>query len=92
MAKVSAGTLESNDIWITLEVLENNEGITIELESIVMAQFGNSIKEALLNLAQTRAKDCSILIKAIDKGALPYTIEARMITALSRANLLKGEK
>lgn len=92
MAKVSAGTLESNDIWITLEVLENNEGITIELESIVMAQFGNSIKEALLNLAQNRAKDCGILIKAIDKGALPYTIEARMITALSRANLLKGEK
>lgn len=92
MAKVSAGTLESNDIWITLEVLENNEGIIIELESIVMAQFGDSIKEALLNLAQTRTKDCSILIKAIDKGALPYTIEARMITALSRANLLKGEK
>lgn len=92
MTKVSAGTLESNDIWITLEVLENNEGIIIELESIVMAQFGDSIKEALLNLAQTRAKDCSILIKAIDKGALPYTIESRMITALSRANILKGEE
>jgi citrate lyase subunit gamma (acyl carrier protein) len=92
MIKVSAGTLESNDIWITLEVLENGDDITIELESIVMAQFGDSIREALLNLVQTRAKSCGLLIKAIDKGALPYTIEARMVTALSRADLLKGEK
>lgn len=89
--RVSAGTLESNDILITLEIKPIEEGITIDLESIVLTQFGDSIKEMLLTIVKTKASPCGLRIKAMDKGALPYTIEARMLTALSRAKLLQGE-
>ncbi|MGL5088574.1 MAG: citrate lyase acyl carrier protein [Cetobacterium sp.] len=81
--KVSkCGTLESNDIFIILSPGEN--GIEIDLESVVQKQFGNHIKEVI----EKKIKEMgitSIMIKAQDKGALDYTIRARIETAVLRA-------
>ncbi|MFD3155663.1 citrate lyase acyl carrier protein [Haloimpatiens sp. FM7330] len=78
-----AGTLESNDILVM--VMPNDEGgIEIELESIVMKQFGDTIKETIMNkLKELNVED--VKIKAQDKGALDYTIKARVETAINRA-------
>lgn len=79
-----AGTLESSDIMITVAPGPQGSGIVIELESIVMAQYGEDIR---LTLKETVAgQACTdIYIKALDRGALDCTIRARILTALSRA-------
>ena len=86
-----AGTLESSDIMITVAPGSKGSGIVIELESIVMAQYGDDIRLTLENtLAQQGCTD--IYIKAADRGALDCTIRARLLTALGRAGaMLKGE-
>jgi len=78
-----AGTLESNDILI---MVRPNEGETIELEleSIVMKQFGEVIEQVILHKVQEMGVK-GITIKAQDKGALDYTIAARVETAIKRA-------
>ena len=78
-----AGTLESNDILIM--VMPNDLGrIELELESIVMPQFGEVIRQVIVNKAQEMGIE-GITIKAQDKGALDYTIGARVETAIKRA-------
>ncbi|SCH71848.1 MULTISPECIES: citrate lyase acyl carrier protein [unclassified Romboutsia] len=78
----SAGTLESSDIQIILEPNEN--GIVIELESTVKAQFGeqieNVIKETLKELNVENAK-----VFANDKGAIDPVIKSRVQTAVYRS-------
>lgn len=78
-----AGTLESNDILIMVMPNEN-EGIELELESIVMKQFGKQIKKTILEKVQELGVE-NVTIKAQDKGALDYTIKARIQTAIQRA-------
>lgn len=78
-----AGTLESNDILVM--VMPNEDGgIELDLESIVMKQFGEQIKKVILDkVKELKVKDISI--KAQDKGALDYAIAARVETAIKRA-------
>ncbi|HAK42741.1 MAG TPA: citrate lyase acyl carrier protein [Clostridium sp.] len=78
-----AGTLESNDIYVI--IMPNEEGgIAIELESMVMKQFGAEIEKAIREtLEALEVKDA--IVKAQDKGALDYTIRARVETAVKRA-------
>ncbi len=79
-----AGTMESNDIYI---VIMPNEvgGIKLELESIVMKQFEEDIERVIITtLEELGVKNA--IIKAQDKGALDYTIKARVETAVKRAN------
>lgn len=78
-----SGTLESNDILIM--AYPNEEGkIEINLESIVKKQFGERIIEVIEEkLKEMRVE--SVTIKAQDKGALDYTIAARVETAIMRA-------
>jgi citrate lyase acyl carrier protein len=78
-----AGTLESNDILIMV-IPNENGGVELELESIVMKQFGKQIKKTILNKVEELGVE-NITIKAQDKGALDYTIKARMQTAIERA-------
>nr|WP_295972644.1 citrate lyase acyl carrier protein [uncultured Bacillus sp.] len=78
-----AGTLESNDIFI-LVMPNENRGIEIELESIVMKQFGKQIKTVILEKVKALGVE-NVTIKAQDKGALDFTIKARVQTALERA-------
>ncbi len=79
---VKCGTLESNDIFVMLAPNEN--GIVIELESVVEKQFGAHIK----NVIEEKLKEmgiASVLVKAQDKGALDYTIRARIEGAVKRS-------
>lgn len=78
-----AGTLESNDILIMV-MPKDEPGIELELESIVMKQFGAQIKKVLLESAKELKLD-GVKIQAQDKGALDYTIKARLETAVKRA-------
>ncbi|HCQ91425.1 MULTISPECIES: citrate lyase acyl carrier protein [unclassified Clostridium] len=78
-----AGTLESNDIYIM--VMPNDEGgIELDLESIVIKQFGDEIRKAILDTLNDLGVEKAI-VKAQDKGALDYTIKARVETAVKRA-------
>jgi citrate lyase subunit gamma (acyl carrier protein) len=78
-----AGTLESNDIYVI--IMPNEEGgIAIELESMVMKQFGEEIERAIRETLDTLQVKNAI-VKAQDKGALDYTIRARIETAVKRA-------
>lgn len=78
----SAGTLESSDIQIIIEPNEN--GITIELESTVKAQFGDQIENVIehtlkeLNVANAK-------VFANDKGAIDPVIKSRVQTAVYRS-------
>ncbi|GAA0116417.1 MULTISPECIES: citrate lyase acyl carrier protein [Clostridium] len=78
-----AGTLESNDIYIMIMPSEE-KGIELDLESIVMKQFGEEIRKVILETLK-ELKVESAIVKAQDKGALDYTIKARVETAVKRA-------
>ena len=78
-----AGTLESNDILIMVMPSESGE-VELQLESIVMQQFGDVIEQVILNKVKEMGVE-GISIKAQDKGALDYTIAARVETAIKRA-------
>ena len=85
-----AGTLESSDIMISVTPGSAGSGIIIEIESIVMAQYGDDIRLALEEvLAEQDYTD--IYVKALDRGALDCTIRARMLTALVRAGAVLKE-
>ena len=91
MKAAQAGTLESNDIMITVVPGEKGSGIVIDLDSIVLAQYGQAIHDTLKNTAIEQGVT-DIYIKAVDRGALDCTIRARMLTVLGRASIaLKGE-
>lgn len=78
-----AGTLESNDIMVMVMPSETNE-VELELESIVLKHFGQQIRNVILQTVK-RLNINAVKIKAQDKGALDYTIEARVEAALLRA-------
>lgn len=78
-----AGTMESSDIYIIVQPNEGG-GIIIDLESIVMKQFGKQIKEVILKtLNKLNIKNIHVIAR--DRGALDYTIRARVETAIERA-------
>ena len=85
-----AGTLESNDIMITVQKNDKGKGIDISLTSIVLPQYGPMIREVLENTAK-KLGQTDLMITAADKGALSCTIEARLCTALLRAKLIEEE-
>ena len=79
----NAGTMESNDIMITVEPSDAG-GVQVELTSSVYQQFGRQI----INVIRETAANYSVenaLITAVDKGALDCTVRARVATALTRA-------
>lgn len=76
-----AGTLESNDILITVD---NGEGLTIELESSVKKQFGKQIEKVIRETLEELNVE-NVKLTAVDKGALDYTIKARVEAACFRA-------
>ncbi|AFQ46076.1 citrate lyase acyl carrier protein [Desulfosporosinus meridiei] len=78
-----AGTLESNDILIMVSPKDRGI-IELDLESIVMQQFGEVIEQVILHKVQEMGVE-GVSIKAQDRGALDYTIAARVETALNRA-------
>ena len=79
-----AGTVESSDIMITIAPAAPGTGIQIELISPTVHQYGKQIKEVISRTLAAHGVEDAI-IHANDKGALDYTIEARVRTALTRS-------
>lgn len=90
-AKVGqAGTLESNDIMITVSEAPVGTGIAIRLTSSVLPQYGPMIHATLETVCKNLGVNDAEIV-AVDKGALEYTIEARLSTALLRAGIVTEE-
>ena len=78
-----AGTVESNDVYISIFPNEG-KGVELTLESSVLRQFGDQIEAAIREtLEELDVKDAKIT--AMDRGALDCTIRARVETAVKRA-------
>lgn len=78
-----AGTIESSDIMIRVQK-NDQEGIKIELSSSVEKQFGEHIRNVIIQcLEQKQIKQAHVI--GIDKGALDCVIKARTSTAIDRA-------
>ena len=78
----AAGTLESSDCLVTVEP---GEGISLELSSSVMNQYGRQIKATVLEtLERLGVQNCSVTV--VDKGALDCTLKARVECAVFRSN------
>ena len=76
----TAGSLESNDAFIT--VSESNE-LVIEITSIVDKFFHDQIKKVIVDTLKERNLT-NVKVVCQDKGALDYTIKARLMTAIDR--------
>ena len=79
----NAGTMESNDIMITVEPSDEG-GVQVELTSSVYQKFGKQIIAVIRETAADYGVE-NALITAVDKGALDCTVRARVATALTRA-------
>lgn len=77
-----AGTMESNDIYVMVQ--PNEGGIEISIESIVMKQFGKQIEKTIREMLDKLQVE-NALIVAKDRGALDFTIRARVEAAVKRA-------
>ena len=77
----AAGTLESSDCLVTVEP---GEGITLDLSSSVMNQYGRQIKAAVLEtLERLGVQNANVTV--VDKGALECTLKARVECAVFRS-------
>ena len=82
-----AGTLESSDCMVTIEPAE--KGIDLELESVVIRQYGRRIREVAMETL-TRIGVTNARVSIVDKGALDCTIKARVEAAAARASEFEG--
>lgn len=79
----TAGTAESNDILIMLT--KGDGGIEIELDSVVQEQYGDDIKKLIYDtLVEEKVSNAKVIAK--DKGALDFTIRARVKTCIRRGS------
>ncbi len=78
----SAGTLESSDVYVEIEPSEN--GLSINLESVVLKQFGGKIQAVIKEVLKEHGVE-NANIRVTDRGALECVIRARVETALLRA-------
>ena len=78
----AAGTLESSDCMVTVEP---GEGISLDLSSSVMNQYGRQIKAAVLEtLDRLGVQNANVTV--VDKGALECTLKARVECAVFRSS------
>lgn len=81
LKSAAAGTLESSDCMVTVEP---GEGISLDLSSSVMNQYGRQIKAAVLEtLNRLDVKNANVTV--VDKGALECTLKARVECAVLRS-------
>ena len=76
----TAGTLESSDAMVMVEP----NGIEFDLDSVVIHQYGNSIKKTVMNTLKNLDVN-DIKIRVVDKGALDCTLKARVECAVFRS-------
>ncbi|AWH88391.1 citrate lyase acyl carrier protein [Limnobaculum parvum] len=79
-----AGTLESSDVMVRIAPLGGSE-IDLQLNSSVEKQFGDAIRETVMDtLAKLGVTGVQLIID--DKGALDCILRARLQTVLLRAS------
>ena len=81
----TAGTMESSDVYVEIEPSEN--GLSIQLESVVKKQFGEKIQAVVKEVLEEQGVE-NADVRVIDRGALECVIRARVETAVLRG---KGE-
>ena len=82
LKSAAAGTLESSDCMVTVEP---GEGISLDLSSSVMNQYGRQIKATILEtLERLDVKNANVTV--VDKGALECTLKARVECAVFRSS------
>ena len=85
LKRASAGTMESSDAYVEIE--PGTKGLQIQLESVVLNQFGDAIDKAVREvLAEQGVENANV--RVIDRGALECVLRARVETAVIRG---KGE-
>ena len=77
----SAGTLESSDAYVEIEPA--NDGIHVQLDSVVKAQFGEDIAQTVRTVLKEHDVE-SANVRIMDRGALDCVIRARVETAVLR--------
>jgi citrate lyase subunit gamma (acyl carrier protein) len=71
---------------VTIAPAEPGSGISLSVESLVLLQYGESIRRTVLSvLQQYGVVDAEL--KVVDRGALDYALTARTKAALERAGL-----
>lgn len=77
----SAGTMESSDVYVEIE--PGTEGIKLQLESVVMGQFGDAVTQTVLDVLREQSVE-NANVRVVDRGALECVIRARVETAVLR--------
>ncbi len=86
LQRATAGTMESSDAYVEIEPNEN--GLEIQLDSVVLQQFGKDIEQSVRAvLLQYNIHNARLNL--VDRGALDCVIRARVETAIRRG---KGEQ
>ena len=80
-ANAVAGTLESSDVYVTVEPAQELE---IEIQSVVYNQFADQIKESVMEVLQELQVE-SGKVTINDKGDIDCVIKASVETAVRRA-------
>ncbi len=80
MKTAQAGSVESNDCLVTVSEASANE---IVISSIVDAFFHSQIENVIKSTLEELSIN-NVKVEIMDKGALDYTIKARLVTALER--------
>lgn len=78
---VVVGSVESNDILVKVSP---GTGVTINLESSVIKQYGDDIRNTISSVIEELGVS-DLVVDANDKGALDFTIKARVKTAIKQA-------
>ena len=77
----SAGTMESSDAYVEIE--PGADGVKLQLESVVIGQFGETIEKAVRDVLQEMKVE-NANVRVVDRGALECVIRARVETAVLR--------
>lgn len=85
ICRATAGTMESSDAYV--EITPGSGGLEIELESVVLAQYGDAITAAIKETLKEQGVE-NAHIRVADRGALECVLRARVETAVRRG---KGE-
>lgn len=77
----SAGTMESSDAYVEIE--PTKDGICVQLDSVVIEQFGDAIEQTVREVLKEHAVE-NVKVRIMDRGALDCVIRARVETAVLR--------
>lgn len=75
-----AGTMESSDVYVEVEPAD---GLQIQVDSVVYAQFGDAIRETVADVLREQGVE-NAAVRLTDRGALECVIRARVETAVLR--------